>query len=116
MTLRNPPAGWCGDVGIDPFTPQTVRTLEHPVVCGLGGNGGDAAYVIGKLDVAVHLSAPIGNDMLGNQVRRRTLRRCRVAPDRHLPKFSIEERWCYSPISSSAPTSSPFISDIRSAA
>ena len=36
---------------------------------GLGGNGGSASYVLGKLGRKVHLNAPIGEDPAGQLVR-----------------------------------------------
>ncbi|MDP7397108.1 MAG: carbohydrate kinase family protein [Lentisphaeria bacterium] len=70
ITVRNPPANWCGEDGIDGYTPELISKLQLPIDVGLGGNGAAPAYVIGKLGGSVFLSAPVGTDMSGQLTRR----------------------------------------------
>lgn len=70
ITVRNPPANWCGEDGIDGYTPELITKLQLPIGVGLGGNGAAPAYVIGKLGGTVFLSAPVGTDMSGQLTRR----------------------------------------------
>lgn len=69
MTLRDPPRHWIGEVGRDVYTHRTLLPLRSPAEMGLGGNGGSASYVLGKLGRKVHLNAPIGEDPAGQLVR-----------------------------------------------
>ncbi len=69
MTLRAPPPGWIGATARDCYTPETVQRLDAPLETHLGGNGGAAAYTIGRLGTRVLLAAPIGIDPLGRLVR-----------------------------------------------
>ena len=69
VTLRDPPRRWIGEVGRDVYTHRTLLPLRSPAEMGLGGNGGSASYVLGKLGRRVHLNAPIGQDPAGQLVR-----------------------------------------------
>lgn len=69
VTLRDPPRHWIGEVGRDVYTHRTLLPLRSPAEMGLGGNGGSASYVLGKLGRRVHLNAPIGEDPAGQLVR-----------------------------------------------
>lgn len=69
VTLRNPPRHWIGEAPRDVYTHQTLLPLTLPAEMGLGGNGGSASYVLGKLGWKVHLNAPIGQDPAGQLVR-----------------------------------------------
>ena len=69
VTLRDPPRRWIGEVGRDVYTHRTLLPLHLPAEMGLGGNGGSASYVLGKLGRKVHLNAPIGQDPAGQLVR-----------------------------------------------
>ena len=69
VTLRDPPRHWIGEVGRDVYTHRTLLPLRRPPEMGLGGNGGSASYVLGKLGRRVHLNAPIGRDPAGQLVR-----------------------------------------------
>ncbi len=69
MTLRDPPRHWIGEVPRDVYTRRTLLPLRSPPEMGLGGNGGSASYVLGKLGRKVHLNAPIGEDPAGRMVR-----------------------------------------------
>ncbi len=69
VTLRDPPRHWIGEVGRDVYTHRTLLPLGSPPEMGLGGNGGSASYVLGKLGRKVHLNAPIGRDPAGQLVR-----------------------------------------------
>lgn len=69
VTLRDPPRHWIGEVPRDAYTHQTLLPLRLPPEMGLGGNGGSASYVLGKLGRKVHLNAPIGQDPAGQLVR-----------------------------------------------
>ena len=69
MTLRDPPRHWIGEVPRDVYTHRTLLPLHSPPEMGLGGNGGSASYVLGKLGRRVHLNAPIGQDPAGQLVR-----------------------------------------------
>ncbi len=69
VTLRDPPRHWIGEVGRDVYTHRTLLPLHRPPDMGLGGNGGSASYVLGKLGRKVHLNAPIGRDPAGQLVR-----------------------------------------------
>ena len=69
LTLRDPPRHWIGEVGRDVYTHRTLVPLRSPAEMGLGGNGGSASYVLGKLGRKVHLNAPIGEDPAGQLVR-----------------------------------------------
>ena len=69
VTLRDPPRRWIGDVPRDVYTHRTLLPLRSPPEMGLGGNGGSASYVLGKLGRRVHLNAPIGRDPAGQLVR-----------------------------------------------
>ncbi len=68
ITLREAP-DWMGQTGRNVYTPETLHALEAPVEMGVGGNGGAAAYVLGKLGLPVELHAPIGMDAPGQLVR-----------------------------------------------
>jgi len=70
MTVCDAPANWAGGAGGDDFLAAPVRMLRHPARMHLGGNGGAAAYVIGRLGARALLSAPIGEDAAGDLVRR----------------------------------------------
>jgi len=67
MTLRQPPRDWIGQVGHDVYA--KLHRLEAPPEAGLGGNGGAAAYVLGKLGVQVLLNASISDDWTGQLIR-----------------------------------------------
>ena len=69
VTLRDPPRHWIGEVPRDVYTHRTLLPLRSPAEMGLGGNGGSASYVLGKLGCRVHLNAPIGEDPAGQLVR-----------------------------------------------
>ena len=69
VTLRDPPRNWIGEVPRDVYTHRTLLPLRSPPEMGLGGNGGSASYVLGKLGRKVHLNAPIGEDPAGQLVR-----------------------------------------------
>ncbi|MYC81293.1 MAG: carbohydrate kinase family protein [Acidobacteria bacterium] len=69
VTLRDPPRHWIGEVPRDVYTHRTLLPLHSPPEMGLGGNGGSASYVLGKLGPKVHLNAPIGRDPAGQLVR-----------------------------------------------
>ena len=69
VTLRDPPRHWIGEVPRDVYTHRTLLPLHSPPEMGLGGNGGSASYVLGKLGRRVHLNAPIGQDPAGQLVR-----------------------------------------------
>ena len=69
VTLRDPPRHWIGEVPRDVYTHRTLLPLHSPPEMGLGGNGGSASYVLGKLGRRVHLNAPIGQDPSGQLVR-----------------------------------------------
>jgi len=69
VTLRDPPRHWIGEVPRDVYTHRTLQPLHSPPEMGLGGNGGSASYVLGKLGRRVHLNAPIGQDPAGQLVR-----------------------------------------------
>ena len=69
VTLRDPPRHWIGEVPRDVYTHRTLLPLRSPPEMGLGGNGGSASYVLGKLGRKVHLNAPIGQDPAGQLVR-----------------------------------------------
>ncbi len=69
VTLRDPPRHWIGEVPRDVYTHRTLLPLASPAEMGLGGNGGSASYVLGKLGWRVHLNAPIGHDPAGQLVR-----------------------------------------------
>lgn len=69
VTLRDPPRRWIGEVPRDVYTHRTLLPLHSPPEMGLGGNGGSASYVLGKLGRKVHLNAPIGRDPAGQLVR-----------------------------------------------
>lgn len=69
VTLRDPPRRWIGEVPRDVYTHRTLLPLGSPPEMGLGGNGGSASYVLGKLGRKVHLNAPIGQDPAGQLVR-----------------------------------------------
>ena len=69
LTLRDPPRHWIGEVPRDVYTHRTLLPLRSPAEMGLGGNGGSASYVLGKLGCRVHLNAPIGQDPAGQLVR-----------------------------------------------
>ena len=69
VTLRDPPRHWIGEVPRDVYTHRTLLPLRSPPEMGLGGNGGSASYVLGKLGRKVHLNAPIGDDPAGQLVR-----------------------------------------------
>ena len=69
LTLRDPPRRWIGEVPRDVYTHRTLLPLRSPAEMGLGGNGGSASYVLGKLGRKVHLNAPIGEDPAGQLVR-----------------------------------------------
>ena len=69
LTLRDPPRRWIGEVPRDVYTHRTLLPLRSPAEMGLGGNGGSASYVLGKLGCRVHLNAPIGEDPAGQLVR-----------------------------------------------
>lgn len=69
ITLRDPPRHWIGKVPRDVYTHQTLLPLRSPAEIGLGGNGGAASFVLGKLGRRVHLNAPIGGDPSGQLVR-----------------------------------------------
>ena len=69
LTLRDPPRHWIGEVPRDVYTHRTLLPLNSPAEMGLGGNGGSASYVLGKLGCRVHLNAPIGEDPAGHLVR-----------------------------------------------
>lgn len=69
VTLRDPPRHWIGEVPRDVYTHRTLLPLHSPPEMGLGGNGGSASYVLGKLGRRVHLNAPIGRDPAGQLVR-----------------------------------------------
>ena len=68
ITIREAP-DWMGQTGRDAYTPNSLHALEAPVEMGLGGNGGAAAYVLGKLGSLVELYTSIGNDAPGQLVR-----------------------------------------------
>ena len=69
VTLRDPPRHWIGELPRDVYTHRTLLPLHSPPEMGLGGNGGSASYVLGKLGRRVHLNAPIGQDPAGQLVR-----------------------------------------------
>ena len=69
LTLRDPPRRWIGEVPRDVYTHRTLLPLRSPAEMGLGGNGGSASYVLGRLGCRVHLNAPIGEDPAGQLVR-----------------------------------------------
>ncbi len=74
MSFRGAPSDWMAagaawGAGGENYLDAPVRLLEQPVNTGLGGNGGAAAYVMGKLGARVQLNAPIGDDPLGRLVR-----------------------------------------------
>ena len=68
ITIREAPV-WMGQTGRDVYTPASLHALKAPVEMGLGGNGGAAAYVLGKLGCQVELYSPIGTDASGRLVR-----------------------------------------------
>jgi sugar/nucleoside kinase (ribokinase family) len=69
MNIRRIPLDWVGQAGRDHYTPDMVRSLVDPPEMGLGGNGGAAAYVMGRLGMQVLLNGPIGDDPAGWLVR-----------------------------------------------
>lgn len=69
VTLRDPPRRWIGEVPRDVYTHRTLVPLRSPPEMGLGGNGGSASYVLGKLGRKVRLNAPVGRDPAGQLVR-----------------------------------------------
>ena len=68
ITIRDAP-DWMGSTPRDVYTPESLYALDAPVEMGLGGNGGAAAYVLGKLGMTVELSTSIGTDAPGELVR-----------------------------------------------
>ncbi|MAE60842.1 MAG: hypothetical protein CMJ49_05725 [Planctomycetaceae bacterium] len=69
MTLRDIPSDWISQIGGDDYHAAPIRRLDQPVCMHLGGNGGAAAYVMGKLGANVELNAPIADDDAGMLVR-----------------------------------------------
>jgi dehydrogluconokinase len=67
ITIREAP-DWMGLTARDAYTADSLHSLEAPVEMGLGGNGGAAAYVLGKLGLPVELYASIGADAPGQLV------------------------------------------------
>lgn len=51
----------------DEFTPQTLVELPAPPAFTIGGNGGNAAYVLGRLGRRAVVVSCLGDDMLGRQ-------------------------------------------------
>ncbi|MCH2114823.1 MAG: carbohydrate kinase family protein [Pirellulales bacterium] len=68
ITIREAP-DWMGHTGRDIYTRESMHALEAPIEMGLGGNGGAAAYVLGKLGLPVELLTSIGTDAPGQLVR-----------------------------------------------
>ena len=69
MTLRDVPAEWMSGASGENYLAAPLRLLAKPADVHLGGNGGAAAYVMGKLAAHVRLNAPVGQDTLGMLVR-----------------------------------------------
>ena len=57
------------DVPVDGMSSSNVHFLKHPVDGVLGGNGGTAAYLLGRLGERVSLNTQVGTDSLGILVR-----------------------------------------------
>jgi len=68
ITIREAP-DWMGPTGRDVYTRESLHALEAPVEMGLGGNGGAAAYLLGKLGLQVELTTSIGTDAPGQLLR-----------------------------------------------
>ena len=68
ITIREAP-DWMGHEGRDVYTPESLHALKAPVEMGLGGNGGAAAFVLGKLGLPVELYTSIGTDAPGQLIR-----------------------------------------------
>ncbi len=54
---------------VDGWSSGNVHFLEQPVDVALGGNGGAAAYLLGRLGERVSLNTQVGTDLLGTVVR-----------------------------------------------
>lgn len=52
----------------DQFDDRTLVSLRHPPQLTIGGNGGNASYVLGRLGVSTRLISPLGDDHLGRIV------------------------------------------------
>ena len=69
MTLYDAPADWMSGAGGENFLAAPLSRLDRPARMHLGGNGGGAAYVVGKLGARARLNAPVGQDTFGTLVR-----------------------------------------------
>jgi len=67
LLLRDVPT--CTGGAEDAWTPGNVRFLARPPEGVLGGNGGAAAYLLGRLGDRVSLNAQVGTDVFGKRIR-----------------------------------------------
>jgi sugar/nucleoside kinase (ribokinase family) len=67
LLLRDVPLE--ADLPVDGWSSGNVHFLEQPIDAVLGGNGGIAAYLLGRLGEWVSLNTQVGKDLLGTVVR-----------------------------------------------